>query len=182
MNDQGVTDEYELERKVGRPDAAPPSPQYAPSPAQRRLLAEKPRGFYDLADARRDGGLSEPCGAGRLLRRNFPAGPQTLDLPGPGLRPTATRLENGDLDRTHRQQAFLVSVMRQLQEGGLFSNVSKLTSPMAVARKDIVLSNGSNHDVFRRLGASPGHHIEYRTLPVCATTPSTARTSTSSTP
>ena len=44
------------------------------------------------------------------------------------------------MDRTHRQQAFISSVMRELQAAGTFTNLDKLKSLMAVARKDVVLS------------------------------------------
>src|SRR6202007_386215 len=75
-------------------------------------------------------------------------------------------LENGDLDRTHRQQAFLSSVMRQLQDSGTFTNLGKLKGLINVARKDVVLSSGWDEDMFRKMGALAGGSIEYRTLPV----------------
>ena len=75
-------------------------------------------------------------------------------------------LENGDLDRTHRQQAFLSSVMHELQDAGTFTNLDKLKSLMAVARKDVVLSSGWDEDMFRRMGALAGGSVEFRTLPV----------------
>jgi LytR_cpsA_psr family/LytR cell envelope-related transcriptional attenuator len=98
---------------------------------------------------------------------DFPAGRQTLDAEQ-ALSFVRQRhgLENGDLDRTHRQQAFLSSVMRQLQDSGTFTNIGKLKSLMAVARKDVVLSSGWDEDQFRRLGALAGGGIQYRTLPV----------------
>jgi LCP family protein required for cell wall assembly len=98
---------------------------------------------------------------------DFPAGRQTLDAEQ-ALAFVRQRhgLENGDLDRTHRQQAFLSAVMRQLQDSGTFTNLGKLKSLMAVARKDVVLSSGWDEDQFRRMGALAGGSIEYRTLPV----------------
>ena len=56
--------------------------------------------------------------------------------------------------------------MRQLQSAGTFTNIGKLKSLMAVARKDVVLSSGWDEDQFRRLGALAGTGIQYRTLPV----------------
>jgi LCP family protein required for cell wall assembly len=98
---------------------------------------------------------------------DFPAGHQTLDAEQ-ALAFVRQRhgLENGDLDRTHRQQAFLSSVMRQLQSAGTFTDLGKLKSLIAVARKDVVLSSGWDEDQFRRMGALAGGSIEYRTLPV----------------
>jgi LytR_cpsA_psr family/LytR cell envelope-related transcriptional attenuator len=98
---------------------------------------------------------------------DFPAGRQTLDAEQ-ALAFVRQRhgLENGDLDRTHRQQAFLSSVMRQLQDSGTFTNIGRFKSLMAVARKDVVLSSGWDEDQFRRMGALAGGGIQYRTLPV----------------
>lgn len=125
-------------------------------------------GFYDLASSL--GGIQvclnhavhdDYSGA------DFPAGHQTLDA-AQALAFVRQRhgLENGDLDRTHRQQAFLVAVMRQLQESGAFTDIAKLNELMAIAHKDIVLSSGWDSDLFRRLGAISGEDVVYKTLPV----------------
>ncbi len=126
-------------------------------------------GFYDLASSL--GGVDvclkhavydEYSGA------DFPAGPTDGWTPRRRWRSSgsATACENGDLDRTHRQQAFLSSVMHQLQDAGTFTNIGKLKDLMAVARKDVVLSSGWDEDMFRKMGALAGGSIEYRTLPV----------------
>lgn len=98
---------------------------------------------------------------------DFPAGRQTLDA-RQALAFVRQRhgLDNGDLDRTHRQQAFLISVIRQLQDSGTFTDVGKLNGLMDIARKDIVLSSGWNEDLFRRIGELAGGHVQYQTLPV----------------
>jgi hypothetical protein len=99
---------------------------------------------------------------------DFPAGPQRLDA-AQALAFVRQRhgLDNGDLDRTHRQQAFLVSVMHQLQQAGTFTDMTKMSQLMDVARKDIVLSDGWGDEQFRRLGdIAGGAHVTYRTLPV----------------
>ncbi|MDT5071063.1 MAG: hypothetical protein QOH82_383 [Mycobacterium sp.] len=98
---------------------------------------------------------------------DFPAGRQTLDARG-ALAFVRQRhgLDNGDLDRTHRQQAFLISVIRQLQGSGSFSDVGKLNALMDVARQDIVLSSGWDQDLFRRIGGLAGEQVHYQTLPV----------------
>ena len=75
-------------------------------------------------------------------------------------------LDNGDLDRTHRQQAFLISVIRQLQGSGSFSDVGKLNALMDVARQDVVLSSRWDQDLFRRIGGLAGDRVHYQTLPV----------------
>lgn len=98
---------------------------------------------------------------------DFPAGRQTLDA-RQALAFVRQRhgLDNGDLDRTHRQQAFLISVIRQLQGSGSFSDMGKLDELMDVARKDIVLSSGWDQSLFRRIGSLSGEQVHYQTLPV----------------
>jgi LCP family protein required for cell wall assembly len=126
-------------------------------------------GFYDLAQTL--GGvevcLNHPV-EDSFSGADFPAGRQRLDA-AQALAFVRQRheLDNGDLDRTHRQQAFISSVMQELQASGTFTNLDKLKSLMAVARKDVVLSSGWDEDMIQRLGslASSGN-VEFRTLPV----------------
>jgi LytR_cpsA_psr family/LytR cell envelope-related transcriptional attenuator len=98
---------------------------------------------------------------------DFPAGNQKLNAEQ-ALAFVRQRhdLDNGDLDRTRRQQAFLVSVMRKLQDAGTFTDLGKLDGLIAVARKDIVLSSGWNEELFHRIGNINGENAEYQTLPV----------------
>ena len=129
-------------------------------------------GFYDLAQTL--GGV-EVCLNHAVYDSysgaDFPAGRQRLDA-SEALAFVRQRheLDNGDLDRTHRQQAFISSVMQELQASGTFTNIDKLKSLMAVARKDVVLSAGWDEDLIQRLGAlaggSNGSQVEFRTLPV----------------
>ncbi|MGZ4513805.1 MAG: LCP family protein [Mycobacterium sp.] len=130
-------------------------------------------GFYDLAQTL--GGvevcLNHPV-YDSYSGADFPAGRQTLDA-SQALSFVRQRhgLENGDLDRTHRQQAFISSVMQELQATGTFTNLDKLKSLMAVARKDVVLSGGWDEDMIQRLGSLAsggpnGKGVEFRTLPV----------------
>jgi LCP family protein required for cell wall assembly len=126
-------------------------------------------GFYDLAQTL--GGV-EVCLNHDVYDSysgaDFPAGRQRLDA-SQALAFVRQRheLENGDLDRTHRQQAFISSVMQELQATGTFTNLDKLKSLMAVARKDVVLSSGWDEDLIQRLGSlASGGNVEFRTLPV----------------
>ena len=171
LNDEGVTDQHELEsqgREAGRT---------ATIAAVRDLTGVKVNyfaevslaGFYDLTSAL--GGvdvcLNNAVQDDEYSGADFPAGKQTLN-PSQALAFVRQRhnLDNGDLDRTHRQQAFLASVMHKLQSGGVFGDISKFSNLMSVARKDIVLSSGWTNDVFRRLGSISGSNIEFQTLPV----------------
>jgi LCP family protein required for cell wall assembly len=126
-------------------------------------------GFYDLAQTL--GGVDVCLNHAvydSYSGADFPAGPQRLDA-SQALAFVRQRhgLDNGDLDRTHRQQAFISSVMRELQDSGTFTNFDKLKGLMAVARKDVVLSTGWDEDLFRRMGElAGGGNVEFRTLPV----------------
>jgi len=169
--DKGVTDQAELERKsreAGR----------AATIAAVRNLTGVPidyfaevnlAGFYDIAESL--GGV-EIClnhaVSDEYSGADFPAGKQTLDASQVvAFVRQRHGLDNGDLDRTHRQQAFLISVMRQLQQGGSFSDVTKLRQLIGVAQKDVVLSAGWSEEQFQRLGSIAGSsNVEYRTLPV----------------
>jgi LCP family protein required for cell wall assembly len=125
-------------------------------------------GFYDLANAL--GGV-EVC-----LNHAVQDSYSGVDLPAGRQWLNATQalafvrqrhgLDNGDLDRTHRQQAFLVSVVHQLQDSGTFSDLTKLRNLMDIARKDIVFSAGWDIDQFRRLGALADDGAQFQTLPV----------------
>ena len=97
---------------------------------------------------------------------DFPAGRQRLNA-SQALAFVRQRhgLDNGDLDRTHRQQAFLSSVMRELQDSGTFTDLDRLNSLMAVARKDVVLSAGWTR-AYSAAWALAGGNVEFRTLPV----------------
>lgn len=98
---------------------------------------------------------------------DFPAGRQRLDA-AQALAFVRQRhgLQNGDLDRTHRQQAFLLSIMHELQDSGALDNLDDFRALMAVARKDVVLSQGWGEEQFRRLASLAGGDVEFRTLPV----------------
>jgi LCP family protein required for cell wall assembly len=168
--DKGVVDQHQLEtqgREAGR----------AATLAAVRNLTGVPidyfaeiglASFYDLAAGL--GGvevcLNQPV-SDDYSGADFPAGRRKLNAEQ-ALAFVRQRhgLDNGDLDRTHRQQAFLVAVMRKLKDQGSFTDLSKLDSLIDIARKDIVLSKGWSDEQFRRIGEIAGGSVEYRTLPV----------------
>jgi LCP family protein required for cell wall assembly len=168
--DQGVTDQHQLEtqgREAGRGATLAAVRSLTGVPID--YFAEiNLAGFYDLAASL--GGvevcLNHPV-HDDYSGADFPAGRQTLNAEQ-ALAFVRQRhgLDNGDLDRTHRQQAFLVSITRKLQDAGSFTDLSKLRSLIAIARKDIVLSGGWNQEQFRRIGAIAGGNVVYQTLPV----------------
>ncbi|RDH11670.1 LCP family protein [Tsukamurella pulmonis] len=126
-------------------------------------------GFYDLAQTL--GGV-EVC-LNSPVRDSysgaaFPAGRQKLNA-AQSLAFVRQRhgLADGDLDRTHRQQAFIAGVMVQLQKQGVFGDVRKLQSLIAVAQKDVVVSDGWNLQEFaQQAGQIAGTNLTFTTLPV----------------
>jgi LCP family protein required for cell wall assembly len=168
--DQGVADQETLEakgREAGRAATLKVVRNLTGVPID--YFAEiNLAGFYDLAASL--GGVQVCLNApvyDEYSGADFPAGSQTLDAEQ-ALAFVRQRhgLDNGDLDRTHRQQAFLVSVMQQLQDTGSLTDLGKMQSLIAVAHKDIVLSSGWGEDQFRRVAALAGGHVQFQTLPV----------------
>jgi LCP family protein required for cell wall assembly len=170
LREQGITDAGELERQgreAGREATLRAVRNLTGQPID--YFAEvNLAGFYDLAESL--GGV-EVCLNHAVYDEysgaDFPAGRQRLDA-AQALAFVRQRhgLENGDLDRTHRQQAFLLSIMHELQDSGALGNLDEFRALMAVARKDIVLSQGWGEEQFRRLASLAGGDVEFRTLPV----------------
>jgi LCP family protein required for cell wall assembly len=103
-------------------------------------------GFYELAKVL--GGV-EVCLNHPVHDLNsgadFPAGYQHLDA-AQALAFVRQRdgLANGDLDRTHRQQAFLDSVMHELRTEGVLSDLTKISALLAVAKRYVMADYGWN--------------------------------------
>jgi LCP family protein required for cell wall assembly len=76
---------------------------------------------------------------------NFPAGYQHLNA-AQALAFVRQRdgLTNGDLDRTHRQQAFLDSVIHQLRTEGVMGDLTKVQALLTVARQYVITDSGWN--------------------------------------
>jgi LCP family protein required for cell wall assembly len=168
--DQGVGDQATLEskgREAGRAATLRSVRDVTGQPID--YFAEiNLAGFYDLASAL---GSVQVClnnpVSDDLSGADFPAGPQSLDA-AQALAFVRQRhgLDNGDLDRTHRQQAFLVSVMHQLQDTGTLTDLTKFNTLIATAHKDVVLSSGWGPDQFSRVSAIAAGHVQFQTLPV----------------
>jgi LCP family protein required for cell wall assembly len=78
-------------------------------------------------------------------------------------------LANGDLDRTHRQQAVLDSVIRQLRADGVLDDLTKLEALLSVAKQYLITDAGWNllDFISQMRGLSLGN-ITFRTLPIVA--------------
>ncbi len=76
-------------------------------------------------------------------------------------------LANGDLDRTHRQQAFLDSVMQQLRTEGVLSDLTKINSLLSVARQYVITDAGWNLlDFASQMRSLTSGNLTFRTLPI----------------
>ena len=170
LKEQGVTDRHELEtqgREAGREAALKAVSDLTGTPID--LFAEVSlAGFYDLAASL--GGvevcLNNPVDDSEYSGAVFPAGRQTLDA-AQALAFVRQRhgLANGDLDRTHRQQAFMVSVLHQLGRKGA-GDLGTFADLTRAAHRDIVFSSGWTDQLMRRLAGLNGAKIRFSTLPV----------------
>jgi LCP family protein required for cell wall assembly len=76
-------------------------------------------------------------------------------------------LTNGDIDRTHRQQAFLDSVMQQLRTEGVLSDLTKINSLLSVARKYVITDSGWNLlDFATQMRSLNSANLSFHTLPI----------------
>ena len=127
-------------------------------------------GFYDLANAL--GGiqvcLNKAVSDTKYSGAVFPAGLQTISG-ADALKFVRQRhgLPNGDLDRTHRQQAFIAGVITKFRTQGIFGDIGKISALLDVAKKDVVIDSG-----FDVLGFLPqakaltSGNIKFHTLPI----------------
>jgi len=127
-------------------------------------------GFYDLATAL--GGiqvcLNRAVNDRQYSGAVFPAGLQTISGVD-ALKFVRQRhgLPNGDLDRTHRQQAFITGVITKFRSQGIFGDLAKLNALMGVAKKDVVIDAGFDVVGFLpQAKALTGGKIKFNTLPI----------------
>ena len=76
-------------------------------------------------------------------------------------------LLNGDLDRTHRQQAFLNSVMQQLRTEGVLGDLGKINSLLSVAKQYVITDSGWNLlDFATQMRSLTSGNLSFNTLPI----------------
>jgi LCP family protein required for cell wall assembly len=126
-------------------------------------------GFYEIAKIL--GGV-EVCLKHAVHDKNsgadFRAGYQHLDA-AQALAFVRQRdgLPNGDLDRTHRQQAFLDSVMHQLRTEGVLSSLTKVGALLNVAKHYVMADSGWNLlDFAAQLRSLTSANLVFHTLPI----------------
>ena len=78
-------------------------------------------------------------------------------------------LANGDLDRTHRQQAFLDSVMQQLRTQGVLGDFTKINSLLSTAKQYVITDSGWNLlDFASQMRSLTSGNLTFHTLPIVA--------------
>src|SRR6266567_2055033 len=78
-------------------------------------------------------------------------------------------LLNGDLDRTHRQQAVLDAVMQQLRTQGVLSDLTKINSLLSVAKQYVITDSGWNLlDFSSQMRSLTSGNLSFHTLPIVA--------------
>ncbi|MFJ9605807.1 LCP family protein [Kitasatospora sp. NPDC101176] len=131
-------------------------------------------GFYDLAKAIGpiqvclNKATKDPAMSGQGSGADFKAGLNTLDA-SQALSFVRQRhnLANGDLDRTHRQQAFLASVAYKLKNDGVLSDLGKLNGLLDVVKKDVVIDDQWNLlDLAQQAPNLMGGKVQFNTLPI----------------
>ncbi|MFJ9608628.1 LCP family protein [Kitasatospora sp. NPDC101176] len=76
-------------------------------------------------------------------------------------------LTNGDLDRTHRQQAFISSVEYRLKQQGVLNDLGQMQKLFGVVKKDVVIDNEWNIlDFAQQAPNLTGGNVEFNTLPI----------------
>ncbi|MGH3264244.1 MAG: LCP family protein, partial [Trebonia sp.] len=76
-------------------------------------------------------------------------------------------LPNGDLDRTHRQQAVLDYVIYHMEHGGILSDLGQLTSLLNTASHYLITDSGWNLlDFSTNMKALSGKNLRFYTAPI----------------
>ena len=79
-------------------------------------------------------------------------------------------LPNGDIDRTHRQQAVIDYVVWKLEHDGVFGDLGQLTGLLDVAKKYVITDSGWQILTFvSEMKSLTGKNLTFRTAPVITT-------------
>ena len=131
-------------------------------------------GFYDIAQVVQpitvclNAATSDPNMNGQGSGANFSKGINVLNAVQ-ALEFVRQRhnLTNGDLDRTHRQQAFISSVEFKLKQDGVFSDLTKMQALLNVVKKDVVLDDQWNIiDFAQQAPELTSGNLIFNTLPI----------------
>ena len=97
-------------------------------------------------------------------------GPQYLHLSAPqalAFVRERDNLPNGDLDRTHRQQAVVDYVIWKLKHNGILSDLGQLTALLNTAKQYMITDSTWNLlDFAPQMKALTGNHLQFYTAPI----------------
>lgn len=171
LEESGVSDPAELEefsRDAGRKSTLATVQSLLQVPID-HFAEVNLMGFYHIAEAL---GPLTVCLNGPVQDEfsgaDFPAGVQELDA-SQALSFVRQRhgLDNGDLDRSRRQQAFIAAVISNLKSTGVVGNVGKTQSLLDVVKKDIVVDSRLNPVAFAgQAGNVTSGDVDFHTLPI----------------
>jgi LCP family protein required for cell wall assembly len=176
---QGVKDKATLEsmsREVGR-TATINAVQLLTGEHIDHLAEINLKGFYDIVSAIGDiqvclkAPANDPIEDGAGTGINLSAGLHTIDA-ATALQFVRQRfhLQNGDLDRTHRQQAFLSSVTHKLKSEGILGDLGKMQSLFNVVKSDVVIDDNWDVITFGMEASNlTGGNTTFYTLPIKTT-------------
>jgi len=168
---QGVKDRTELEskgREAGRRTEIQTVRNFLGVPVD-HFAEVNLAGFYDLAGALNgvDVCLKRPT-KDKNSGADFPAGRQTLNA-RQSLAFVRQRhnLPSGDLDRTRRQQAFLLSAVHKLEASGTLDKIGRAYSLLEAAKRDIVIDKGWGlTDAAEQMKKLAGGNVAFHTLKI----------------
>jgi LCP family protein required for cell wall assembly len=132
------------------------------------------KGFYDIAKAVEpvtvclNHDTKDPAMEGQGSGADFHQGLNTLNA-SQALSFVRQRhnLAGGDFDRTHRQQAFISSVVKKLKDDGVIGDLGKMQSLFNVVKADVVIDD--RWDILDFAQQAPnlsGGHVTANTLPI----------------
>ncbi|MFJ4654704.1 LCP family protein [Nocardia sp. NPDC088792] len=169
---QGVTDQHQLEtvgREAGR-KLELATVRNLTGVSIDHFAEISLSGFYDLANALNGVQvcLNQAVDDSDYSGAVFPAGTQKLD----GAQALAFvrqrhGLPNGDLDRTHRQQAFLSSASHNVRGVGTILNPFKIANMTDAAKRDVVIDDRWNAlSMAWEMRSLTGGNTVFQTLPI----------------
>ncbi|WP_254068545.1 LCP family protein [Streptomyces sp. TM32] len=168
---QGVKDRTELEsksREAGRRTEIQTVRNFLGVPID-HFAEVNLAGFYDLAGALNgvDVCLKHPT-KDKNSGADFPAGRQTLNArQSLAFVRQRINLPSGDLDRTRRQQAFLLSAVHKLEASGTLDKIGRAYSLLEAAKRDIVIDKGwSVTDAADQMKNLAGGNVAFHTLKI----------------
>lgn len=168
---QGVKDRTELEsksREAGRRTEIQTVRNFLRVPID-HFAEVNLAGFYDLAGALNgvDVCLKHPT-KDKNSGADFPAGRQTLNArQSLAFVRQRINLPSGDLDRTRRQQAFLLSAVHKLEASGTLDKIGRSYSLLEAAKRDIVIDKGWElTDAAGQMKKLAGGNVAFHTLKI----------------